>query len=167
LVTSCCDIVVFLKLSETDLAIRLILLAIGVELEYRSVARSLSGWGPKGESDAPIAIESEIVDFFRLLKLICRPDSSIIAIGVETEYRYAAISLSGWDPKGELNAPIAAESEIADSLKLLMMIQRSNSSMLTIGVETEYRSIARSLSEWGTKGELKARSPLGARLHIF
>jgi hypothetical protein len=46
------------------------MLAIGVETEYRSVSRSLSGWGPKGESNAPIAAESEVADILRLLKLI-------------------------------------------------------------------------------------------------
>jgi hypothetical protein len=46
------------------------MLAIRVEPEYRSVSRSLSGWIPKGESNAPIATESEVTDFLRLLKLI-------------------------------------------------------------------------------------------------
>jgi hypothetical protein len=41
-VTSCIDAIDFFKLSETDLAIGLILIAIGVEPEYRSVYRSLS-----------------------------------------------------------------------------------------------------------------------------
>jgi hypothetical protein len=39
------------------------LIAIGVELEYRSIVRSISGWGRKGELDAPITVESEIADF--------------------------------------------------------------------------------------------------------
>jgi hypothetical protein len=46
------------------------MLAIRVEPEYRSVTRSLSVCGPKGESNAPIAAESEVTDFLRLLKLI-------------------------------------------------------------------------------------------------
>jgi hypothetical protein len=46
------------------------LIAIEVEPEYRSVARSLSGWGPKEESDASIVAESEIVDLLRRLKII-------------------------------------------------------------------------------------------------
>jgi hypothetical protein len=46
------------------------MLAIGVETEYRSVTRSLSGWGPKGELNASIAAESEVADFLRLLKLL-------------------------------------------------------------------------------------------------
>jgi hypothetical protein len=46
------------------------MLAIGVEPKYRTVSRSLSIWGPKGESNAPIATESVVVDFLRLLKLI-------------------------------------------------------------------------------------------------
>jgi hypothetical protein len=50
--------------------IGLILIAIGVEPEYRSVSKSLSGCGPKGESNAPIAAESEMIDLLRLLKLI-------------------------------------------------------------------------------------------------
>jgi hypothetical protein len=46
------------------------LIAIGVEPEYRSIARSLFGRGPKEELDAPITTESEIVDLLRRLKLI-------------------------------------------------------------------------------------------------
>jgi hypothetical protein len=46
------------------------MLAIMVELEYISVSRSLSRWGPKGELNVPIATESEVADFLRLLKLI-------------------------------------------------------------------------------------------------
>jgi hypothetical protein len=53
LVTSCSDVVAFFKSSETDPAIGLVLIAIGVEPEYRSVARSLSGWSPKGEPNVP------------------------------------------------------------------------------------------------------------------
>jgi hypothetical protein len=50
--------------------IGLVLIAIGVEPKYRSVSKSLSGWGPKGEPNAPITAESEMMDFLRLLKLI-------------------------------------------------------------------------------------------------
>jgi hypothetical protein len=46
------------------------LIAIRVELEYISVSRSLSEWGPKGKTNAPIAAKSEMVDLLRLLKLI-------------------------------------------------------------------------------------------------
>jgi hypothetical protein len=46
------------------------LIAIGVEPEYRSVSRSLSRWGPKGDPNVPIAVESKMTDFLRLLKLI-------------------------------------------------------------------------------------------------
>jgi hypothetical protein len=46
------------------------MLTIGVEAEYRSVTTSLSEWGPKGELNAPITAESEVIDFLRLLKLI-------------------------------------------------------------------------------------------------
>jgi hypothetical protein len=42
LVTSCSDVVAFLKSSEIDPVIRLVLIAIGVEPEYISLARSLS-----------------------------------------------------------------------------------------------------------------------------
>jgi hypothetical protein len=70
LVTSCSDVVAFLKSSKIDPAIGLILIAIGVEAEYRSIARSLSGWGPKGEPDALITAESEVTNLFKLLKLI-------------------------------------------------------------------------------------------------
>jgi hypothetical protein len=41
------------------------MLAIGVEPEYRSIARSHSGWGPKGETDAPIIVGSEVAYFLR------------------------------------------------------------------------------------------------------
>jgi hypothetical protein len=64
-IASCIDIVAFLKSSETDAMIRLILIAIRVEPEYRSVSRSLLGWGPKGESNASIAARSEVTDFLR------------------------------------------------------------------------------------------------------
>jgi hypothetical protein len=69
------------------------MLAIGVESGYRYVVRSLSGWGPKGEHNAPIATGSKVVDFLKLLKLIRRSDSSTIAIRVEPEYRFVAKSL--------------------------------------------------------------------------
>jgi hypothetical protein len=70
LVTSCSDVVDFLKSSEIDPVIRLVLIAIGVEPEYRFIARSLYRWGPKGVSNVPIAAKSKITNFFRLLKLI-------------------------------------------------------------------------------------------------
>jgi hypothetical protein len=47
-----------------------VFIAVGVELECRSVVRSLSGQDPKGEPDAPIAVESEIADLVSRLKLI-------------------------------------------------------------------------------------------------
>jgi hypothetical protein len=43
------------------------MLAIRVEAEYTSVARSLSEWGSKGEHNAMIAAGSEVVDFLRWL----------------------------------------------------------------------------------------------------
>jgi hypothetical protein len=46
------------------------LIAIGVESEYISVARSLSGWDSKGEADALIAAKSEITDLLRKQKMI-------------------------------------------------------------------------------------------------
>jgi hypothetical protein len=57
-------------LGQSHPVIELILIAIGVEQEYRSVSRSVSGWGPKREHNAPIAAESEMTDLLRLLKLI-------------------------------------------------------------------------------------------------
>jgi hypothetical protein len=57
-------------LGQSHPAIELVLIAIGVELEYRYVSKSLSGWGPKGEPNAPIIAESEMTDLLRLLKLI-------------------------------------------------------------------------------------------------
>jgi hypothetical protein len=61
------------------------MLAIGVETDYRSVTRSLSGWDPKGESNTLITDESDVVDFLRLLKLIWRSDSFMIAIATGSE----------------------------------------------------------------------------------
>jgi hypothetical protein len=46
------------------------MLAIGVESEYKSVTRSIFGWGLKGEPNALITAESEVADFLRLLQLI-------------------------------------------------------------------------------------------------
>jgi hypothetical protein len=109
-------------LGQSHLTIKLVLIAIGVEPGYRSVSRSLSDWGPKGESNALIAVESEMMDLLRLLKLIWQPDLSILAIGVEPEYRSITRSLSGWGPKGEVNALITAESEVTDFLRLLKLI---------------------------------------------
>jgi hypothetical protein len=40
------------------------MLAIGIEPKYRSISRSLSGWSPKGESNASIAAGSEVADFW-------------------------------------------------------------------------------------------------------
>jgi hypothetical protein len=70
LITSCSNVVAFLKSPETDPTIGHILIAIRVEPEYRSVARSFSRWGPRGETDASLAAESETVKLLRLLKLI-------------------------------------------------------------------------------------------------
>jgi hypothetical protein len=70
LVTSCSDVVAFLKSSETDSAIGLVLIGIRVEMEYRSVDISLSGWGPKGESNALMAAGSEDANLLKQLKLI-------------------------------------------------------------------------------------------------
>jgi hypothetical protein len=95
----CSDVVDFLKSCRTYLTIRLILIAIGVEPEYRSITRSLSGWGPKGEPNAPITAKSEVADFLRLLQLIWQSDSSMIAIANGSEvadfyyrWRYHAAS---------------------------------------------------------------------------
>jgi hypothetical protein len=107
---------------QSHSAIGLILIAIGVEAEYRSVFRSLSRWGPKGELNALITAESEMTDLLRLLKLIWQPDMSMLAIGVETEYRSVTRSLFGWGSKGEVNAPIITESEVTDFLRLLKLI---------------------------------------------
>jgi hypothetical protein len=57
-------------LGQSHPAIELVLIAIGVEPEYIYVSKSLFGFGPKGEPNAPIAAESEVTDFLRLLKLI-------------------------------------------------------------------------------------------------
>jgi hypothetical protein len=102
--------------------IGLTLIAIELEPEYRSVTRSLSGWSSKGDPNASITAESEVTNFFRLLKLIRRSDSPMIAIRVELKYRAIVIFLSKWGPNGEHNDPIIAESEVIDSLKLLKLI---------------------------------------------
>jgi hypothetical protein len=78
-----------------------------------------------------------MTDLLRLLKLIWQPDMSILAIGVETEYRYVTRSLSEWGPKGESNAPITAESEVTDFLRLLKLICRSDSFMIAIAAGSE------------------------------
>jgi hypothetical protein len=109
-------------LGQSHPAIGLILIAIGVEADYKFVSRSLSRWGPEGEPNALITVESEVTDLLRILKLIWQPDLSMLAIGVETEYRSVTRSLSGWGPKGESNAPITAESEVTDFLRLLKFI---------------------------------------------
>jgi hypothetical protein len=77
---------------------------------------------PKGEANAPIATESKMTDLLRLLKLIWQPDLSILAIGVETEYISVSRPLSVLSYKGEPNAPIAAESEGVNFLRLLKLI---------------------------------------------
>jgi hypothetical protein len=41
----------------------------------------------------------------------------MIAIGVESDYRYITRSLFGWGHKGELNIVIAAESEVMNFLR--------------------------------------------------
>jgi hypothetical protein len=69
----------------SHLAIGPVLIIVGVEPEYWSVIRSLSGWGPKEELNASITAESEITDFLRLLKLIWWLDSSMIAVTAGSE----------------------------------------------------------------------------------
>jgi hypothetical protein len=61
--------------------------------------------------------KSDIAYLLRKLKMIRRSDSSILAIGVETEYRSVARSLFGWGPRGEPNAPIATESKVTYFLR--------------------------------------------------
>jgi hypothetical protein len=63
-----------------------------------------------------------MTDLLRLLKLIWQPNMPMSAIGVEPEYRSVTRSLSRWGPKEEPNAPITAESEIVDFLRLLKLI---------------------------------------------
>jgi hypothetical protein len=86
-------------LGQSHPTIGLVLIAIGVEPEYRSVSRSLSEWGPKGEHNVPIIAESEMTDLLRLLKLIWQSDLSMLAIRVEPEYRSVTRSLSVLGPK--------------------------------------------------------------------
>jgi hypothetical protein len=84
---------------------------------HRSVARSFSIRGPKGEPDTLTAVERGIVDLMRRLQLIQLSDLYIIAIRVEPEYRSVDKPLSVWGTKGVPNAPIAAGSEVADFLR--------------------------------------------------
>jgi hypothetical protein len=63
-----------------------------------------------------------MTDLLRLLKLIRQPDLSMLAIGVELEYRSVTKSLSEWGPKCEPNARITVESEVTNFLKLLKLI---------------------------------------------
>jgi hypothetical protein len=130
-------------LGQSHPAIRLILIAIGAELEYRSVSRPHFGWGPKREPNAPIIAESEMTDLLRLLKPIWLTNMSMLAIGVELEYRSISRSLSGSGPIGEPNAPIATESEVKDFLRLLKLILRSDSSMLAITAGSEVTDFLR------------------------
>jgi hypothetical protein len=53
------------------------MIAIKVELEYRFVARSLSGWGPKREPNASISAGSEVTDFLRQRRS-CRCSSGLL-----------------------------------------------------------------------------------------
>jgi hypothetical protein len=61
----------------------------------------------------------------------------LIAIQVETEYRYVSRSLFGWGSKGDVNTPIAAESEMTDLLRILKLIWQPDLFMLAIEVDTE------------------------------
>jgi hypothetical protein len=63
-----------------------------------------------------------MTDLLRLFKLIWKPDMSMLAIGVESEYRYVTRSLSEWGPKEDPNAPIITESGVTDFLRLLQLI---------------------------------------------
>jgi hypothetical protein len=56
-------------LGQSHPAIELVLIAIGVEPEYRFITRSLSRWGPKVELNASITTESEIMDFFETVEV--------------------------------------------------------------------------------------------------
>jgi hypothetical protein len=49
-------------LGQSHPVIGLVLIAIGVEPEHRSVSRSLSGWGPKREPNALIAERARFVE---------------------------------------------------------------------------------------------------------
>jgi hypothetical protein len=55
--------------------------------------------------------------------MIRRLDSSLIAIRVELACRSVTRSFFGWGPKGELDAPIAAESGIVNLLMTLKLIR--------------------------------------------
>jgi hypothetical protein len=97
--------------------IRLVLIPIGVEIEYTYVVRSLSGQGFKGEPNVPIATGSEVADLLRWLKSTWRSDSFMIVIEVETEYRSVRRSLFEWGPKGEPDASITTGSEVVNFLR--------------------------------------------------
>jgi hypothetical protein len=81
------------------------------------VVRSIFRGVPGGEPCALIISYSDVVDFLKSSK-----SESLIAIGVESERRFIARSLSGQGPKGEPDALIVAESEITDLLKRLKLI---------------------------------------------
>jgi hypothetical protein len=70
----------------------------------------------------PITAESEIMDLLRTLKLIRLSDSSMLAIGVESDYRSVARSLFRWGPKGESNALITVGNEVTDFLRRLKLV---------------------------------------------
>jgi hypothetical protein len=132
----------------------------------RSVARSLSGQGPKGEPDALITAESEILNLLRRLKLIRWSDSFMIDIGVEIEYRSVSRSLFGWGSKGEPNVRSPLRARLRVYLKLLKLVWWPDSSTVANRVEPDYRFVAISLFGWGLKESPMPRSPLRARSRI-
>jgi hypothetical protein len=62
------------------------MLAIEVEAEYRYVTRSLFGWGPTGESNAPIGTGNEVTDFLLGTKMSCCPVRASHALLIGSEY---------------------------------------------------------------------------------
>jgi hypothetical protein len=54
------------------------MIAIGVEPEYRYLARPLSRWGPKGEPNAPITAGSEVGDFLMQLIRSCSCSAGLL-----------------------------------------------------------------------------------------
>jgi hypothetical protein len=44
------------------------MIAIRVEQKYKSISKSLFGWGNKGESNAPITAKREVAGFFEAVE---------------------------------------------------------------------------------------------------
>jgi hypothetical protein len=70
------------------------LIAIEVEPEYRSISRSLSGWGPKGDPNAPDHHWERDDRFVEAIEADLPIGSVHVSYQVEAEYKSVTRSLS-------------------------------------------------------------------------